>query len=291
MKNTIKNIGLFAIVAVFFASCEDDNDNTGASLLNYSPATVTLSSTSNTVFDESAIDADDESTYVVTITATLPSPQPVNAVIDLVQSGGTASASDFSAGTITIPAGSLTASADVEIMQTGDIEGTETLDITGKARANFNITPYTFSASIENDYINDHLEFSTTWSGSYTYELSTGTAENTVDFCGVDIDVLAYELATGNYYDLGGTGSCTETGSMGELPDGDYYVLLYIYGNPYATLGQTEIVPVSISYSQEHFDTSGSFVSEAVTLATPEQELLAVAQITKSGYNFTVTPL
>jgi len=288
MKKIFKPFSIFIVASLIFTSCEDENDNTNASLINYSPATVTLSSLSNTAFDESAIDPDNESTYVVTINATLSSPQPVNAIIDLVQSGGTANSSDYKAGTITIPAGSLTASANVEILKTGDIEGSETLNITGESRANFTVTPFTFSASIENDYINDVLEFSTTWSGSHTYTSIVG--DITADFCLMDLDVLLY-TSTGAFVQyLGGTEACTETGSISGLPDGDYYLVINVYDNPLSLTGLSEPIPVTISYSQEHF-ISESFVSNSFNMASPRGGV-AVATITISdGYNYIVTPL
>ena len=106
MKNILNKIGVFTLACLAFTSCESEDDNTRDSLINYSPATVTLSSSSPTMFDESAIDADDASTYQIMVTATLAASQPVDAVIDLVQSGGSASSSDFEAHTITIPAAS-----------------------------------------------------------------------------------------------------------------------------------------------------------------------------------------
>jgi len=288
MKKIFKPFSIFIVASLILTSCEDENDNTNASLINYSPATVTLSSLSNTAFDESAIDPDDESTYVVTITATLSSPQPVNAIIDLVQSGGTANSSDFEAGKITIPAGSLTASANVKILQTGDIEGSETLNITGKSRANFIVMPFTFSASIENDYINNVLEISTTWSGSYSYDTIVG--DITADFCKTDLDVVLFNSA-GNFVKyLGATADCTETGSISGLADGDYYLVIDVFDNPLSISGLSEPIPVTISYNQEHF-VSGSFVSNSVNMASPVG-LVAVATITISnGYNYTVTPL
>ena len=120
MKKNIRNIGLLVLTGVLISACSKKDDNTGDSIINYNPATVTLSSLSPNIFDESAIDEDNTATYQITIVATLDSPQPVDAVIDLAQVGGSASASDFDVSeAIRIKAGQTTASATVDILKTG----------------------------------------------------------------------------------------------------------------------------------------------------------------------------
>ncbi|MEP3837979.1 MAG: hypothetical protein ABJM36_10035 [Algibacter sp.] len=287
MKNIINKIGVFTLACFAFTSCETEDDNTGASLLDYSPATITLSSSSPTTFDESAIDADVASTYQIEVTATLASSQPVDAVIDLVQTGGSASASDFSAHTITIPAGSLTASATVDILQTGDIEGSETLEISGKSRANFNVSPFTFNATIENDYINDHLDLTLSWDGS-----AEDGDLSIMSFCDMDFDLVLYdESFTALGYVLGSS-ACPEEDYLNGLSDGTYYLVSELYANPYSDLGFTDVVPLTLSWSQEHFDTSGSLSSDTTTLSTAAGDqgaLIVVLEVT-NGYNYTLSP-
>ncbi|MBF62513.1 MAG: hypothetical protein CMP05_11010, partial [Xanthomarina sp.] len=98
MKNKLKSIFLLALSAgVLATSCSED-DHTGASMINYTSPTVTLSTASTSVVvDESMIDPD--LGYVIEVTASIPEPVFVDLHIPLVQTGGTADSSDFTAGT------------------------------------------------------------------------------------------------------------------------------------------------------------------------------------------------
>ena len=289
MKNIFKSIGVLALTGIIFTSCNED-DNTGQSTMDYSPVTVTLSSLSSTTIDETAIDSDDASTYTVTIDASIPEAQFIEYKIDLVQTGGTADSNDLSLGTITIPAGSNSGSATVEIMKTGDIEGDETFSVTGVSRANAIVAPYEFTGTITNDYINDVLEMELNWDG--TVEFETDNSSGQYDFCGMDFDVLVYDPVT--FTDLGmydgATAACPENINFdSSTPDGDYLMVVDLYDNPYSTLGLSADVPVTLHYSQEYFgDTDGSFTT--VYNTDDAAGTRATVIITKSGYNYTITP-
>src|SRR5690606_19989579 len=192
MKKLIKHISLFSLTALLITGCSED-DYTGLSQIDYNKRTVTLSSSSNDVtFDESLIDSADPSTYSVTVTANISEAAPVNIVIPLVQTGGTGDSGDFSAGTITIPAGFTSASTTVEVLQDCEsaIEGDETLEI-GAANniANANVNPFTLNITIENDWVNDELVIASSWEGTYTFIDEAGT-EVTIDFCEMDLDTV-----------------------------------------------------------------------------------------------------
>lgn len=288
MKNILKNIGLLVFTGVLFTACDED-DFTGASQIEYSPATVTLSSLSPTVFDESAIDEDDASTYEITIDATLAAAQPTEAIIDLMQVGGSADGSDFHAGTISIAAGDTSGSATVEILRTGDVEGDETLSIGGKARANFNVAAFEHTVTIQNDYINDVLDLELNWDGEFSVEDDFSSA--TYDFCGIDFDVLIYDagFADTGIYDAA-TGACPEHVGFGPgMADGDYYIVVDLWSNPYSGLGAGVTVPVALNYSQEFFETSGSIPTAAYT-TDAAGGTIAIAIVTKSGNDYTVVP-
>ncbi|WP_298780624.1 hypothetical protein [uncultured Polaribacter sp.] len=286
MKKILKNVGVFALTCIFLTSCNENDDNTGASLINYSTATVTLTSSSPTTFSENSIDADDATTYAVTITATLTEVQPIDAVIDLVQTGGTANSSDFEAGTITIKAGNLTASASVNILQTGDIEGTETLEIGAVSRANFDVSSFTHSVSIEDDYINNQLALSLSWD-------STATSDDITigSFCEIDFDLILYDSAF-NYlgYVLGST-DCPEENVLYGLADGTYYLVADLYSNPYSSLGLTDTIPLTLSWSQEYFEnTTGSISSNEYNLGMGSGlgGLIVVLEVA-NGYEYTLS--
>ena len=288
MKNILKNIRLLVFTGILFTACDED-DFTGASQIEFTPATVTLSTLSPTVFDESAIDEDDASTFEITIDATLAAAQPTEAIIDLIQVGGSASGSDFHAGTITIPAGSMSGSATVEILRTGDIEGDETLSIGGKARANFNVAAFEHTVTIQNDYINDVLDLELSWDGEFSVETDFSSA--TYDFCGMDFDILIYDAVFNDtgIYDAA-TGACPEHVGFGSgMADGDYYIVVDLWDNPYSGLAVGEAVPMALNFSQEFFETSGSIPFTGYT-TDATGGTFAVAIVTKSGNDYTVVP-
>ena len=104
----------------------------------------------------------------------------------------------------------------------------------------------------------------------------------------MDIDVLLFSSA-GDLVDyLGASSSCTETGSISDVPDGEYYVVLDLFENALAAYELTDTVPVTISYNQENF-ISGSIINTELNLSSPTG-LTTVAIVTKSGYNYTVVP-
>ena len=293
MKKILKQITLLSLTGLLFVGCSED-DYTGLSQIDYSKRTVTLTSSSNNVtFDETLIDPDDASTYSVTVTANISEAAPVNIVIPLVQTGGTGDSGDFSAGTITIPAGFTSASTTVEVLQDCEsgIEGDETLEI-GAANniANANVNPFTLNITIENDWVNDVIEFEFDWSGELTYT-SGVPAEVTIDFCDADID-FALADAGGNILGyIAATAGCPEVGGFSGLPDGNYFILAEVWDNPFEGEGLTEPMSITTTYSQCGFDTAGSFVNSALTTATISGDIIPIATVQISGgYNYTVTP-
>jgi len=289
MKNIIKYIGFTLSIGLLLTSCEDNEEFTGESVLAWGdqPITVTSSASSYT-FDEAAIDEDVPSTYSVTVTASIAEAQPVAALISFKQTGGNADGDDYSVGNITIPAGSTSASTNIELNYTGDVEGSESFTLEAMADGNFNLSSaYSVTVTIE-DKINDVLDLSTNWSGEYSY--SAGSASVTLDFCEIDVDVLLFTGAGGFVGYLGATGACTEVGSLSGLPDGDYFIVLDLYDNPHEVFGATATVPITVTYNQDYIGTSGSFTYTGINLSSAS-DLYAAAIVSVSGYNYTITTL
>jgi hypothetical protein len=293
MKKLIKTLTVLTVLALFTTSCSEKEDYTGASNVDYSPATVTLSSLSPNVFDESAIDTDNESTYQITIVATLDSPQPVDAVIDLAQVGGSAGASDFDInGGIRIKAGQTSASATVDILKTGDIEGEETLFIGATSKANFNLIPFSHSVTITNDHINDVLDLTMDWAGSYSYTAGGGSLDVTVDYCSADFDLLLYTAAGSYVQYILGTASCPEEDQLSGLADGSYFLVVDLYGNPFSVLNTGQPMPITLTVNQEHFPDTGTTIVHNGYTTDSSSGLQAVATLdVVGGYNYTITPL
>lgn len=287
MNKIIKKITLLSFALILFQACEDD-ETSNINIVPLDPINIAVTVNENDVIiKESEIGYSQD----YTITATIEKAQEVDLALILTQTAGSATYGDdfsFDEEAIIISAGETTASAVVHIYKTGDIETTdETLSVGLKtADKNAKIGDFNFNATITDDYINDVLELSTTWSGETTMNMTSGT---TLDFCDIDIDVLLY-TDTGFFVQyLGATGACTETGSISGLADGDYYIVLHVYENPLADFGLTDALPVTITYNQEHF-ISGSFVNNSLNLSSTS--ILTAAAILKvSGYNYTVTPL
>ncbi|WP_299670721.1 hypothetical protein [uncultured Polaribacter sp.] len=298
MKNIIKYVCFAILGGIIITSCENNDDYTGASKMSWTDATVTLSSSqASYTFNETLIDVDDLDTYTATVSASLMEPQPLDAIISFVQTSGNADSDDYTIGEIKIPAGATTASTELSINRNGDIEGTETFVLSAVTDGNFNLaSEYNLPVTINNDQIDDTLMFTTTWAGSYTFE-AAGPTDVTLDFCNIDFDVLLYTNAGLFVQTLGATGSCTETDStMENLPDGEYFLVLEVYDNPFTVYDLTEPVPVTVSYSQSNSDSGEFTIADTFTLSSIESVSgtpaeTAVATITKSGYNFTVTPL
>jgi hypothetical protein len=289
MKNILKKISFLFIGALIFTSC-DDEDYTGASQLTHTDAIITVTAAQSSYsFNENLIDGDAPETYSFAISASIPNTENVNVTVTFSQKSGNADSSDYSVGEIIILAGDTSASTMMEVLYTGDIEGTETFVLSASTEGNSVLgSPFEIPVTIS-DKVNDVLAFSTTWEGSFTDADDTLI---TVDFCAIDMDVLLFTTAGSFVQYLGASSSCTETGSISGLADGDYYLVINLYANPLVGLGLTETVPVTISYSQNYFS-SGSFVYNNFNLGSVGgvSVLEAVATITVEGYNYTVTPL
>lgn len=298
MKNNIfKKISLAVLALVAFSSCSEDDLTNKSQISSYSPATITMSSNVPSVvnFSESAIDEDDTSTNTVTITATLAETQPVTAIIDLVKDSGNTDTSDFTLGTITIPAGSLSGSANITILKTGNVEGDENFVVKAVSRGNFNLTDFQQTINIVDDYINDVLNLEFSWSGNITK--TQNDAEITMDLCKLDFDFLLFDAGFNNLGYLAGTGDCPETAAISGLPDGTYYIVSDLYNNPYSDLGFTDTVTITTSVNQEFFpETSTTLDLTAYTLDNKGSDqgnsssLQGVAILTVKGYSYTISP-
>ncbi len=296
MKNKLKSIFLLALSAgVLATSCSED-DHTGASMINYTSPTVTLSTAStNVVVDESMIDPD--LGYVIEVTASIPEPVFVDLHIPLVQTGGTADSSDFTAGTIVITSGHTSASANVTIWRECEsgVEGDETLEISFADNiANAKMSPFSMDISIENDWVNDVIEITFDWSGELTYD-SGLPSENTIDFCSIDLDyVITDDLGNALGY-IAGTGDCPEIAEVSGLADGTYFIIAELYDQPFSAPeydGPLTTIPQTVTWMQCGFPaTTGEFSNELLTTATPTGDVLPIAVLeVTGGYNYTVSP-
>jgi hypothetical protein len=235
-----------------FTSCSDD-DVTGLSTIDYSPVSVTLTSSDNDItLDETTIG---ENGYVITVTATIDNPLPIDIIVPLTQTGGTATAEDFSLGSIRIPSSLTSASTEVIINKTGNIEGNETLSIGAVDNSmitNASVNDFTLNVNIENDYVIYDAEFTFDWSGS-VFSSEDGS-ETFLEFCDMDIDIYLLDDAFAFVTQDGATGACPESFTINPslLADGTYKVYADLYCNPYAGGPDDIVVPVPITGSYTH---------------------------------------
>lgn len=294
MKNIFKYISLALISGVLFTSCDDDKIGTEASNLDFTPSAVSIfTAQSSYTLSESNIGEDN---YIINIEGTIVSPQPIDVVFDFVKESGTANNDDFLVTKkLLIRAGETSGTTSIEILKTGDIEGDETLEIVALSKGNFT-SNFTLPITITDDFINDNLDFSTTWSGTKTLEVASG--EITFDFCNMDFDIALYdETASARIGYIGATASCTENGSISGLADGKYTIVAELFANPLKAqadnMAEADVlVPLTITYAQEYFSESKSFTFSAfkTTSAANDSKTLAEVEV-KNGYIYAVTPL
>lgn len=290
MKNIFKTIGLFAVASLILTSCNEDENNTGHSMINFTPSAVQFTTAqSSYTFSENNIDSDDPTTNSIDVTISVSEPQPVDAVFEFMVSGDVNNG-DIETGRVSIPAGATSATSTILINQTGDLEGNENFTITAKSLGNFT-SDFNLPVTIEDDYINDALEISATWAGTYTYTPAGLPAEVTIDFCDMDFDTLLFTGAGGYIGYIAGTAACTETGSISGLADGTYMIAVDLYDNPFASLGTNQDTPITLSYSQEHFIDNTTFTFNGYnTNDAGGLKPVAIVEV-KDGYKYTVTAL
>jgi len=287
MKKINKLLFLFALSAgVLTTSCSED-DATGASMINYTSPTVTLSTDSNSVVVNES-DIDPEAGYSITVTASIPESVLADIHIPLVKTGGNADDADYSLGTIVLKANTTSATTNVTIWPgtcgTTLSGGGETLTVGAPANvANANINPFSMDVIWEKDL----LEVSLTWEGTY----------NNIDFCDMDLDLLILDVATNGVDYLAGTSDCTETGLIAGLPDGQYVLIADVYENPFTSLGLGVAVPLTLSYTQCGTTNVGSFVdstsltTDAYAPGTALTTYFFMAMVEIQGSSYTVTQL
>ena len=276
---------------LLFNSC-DSNDTSEISAVPFSPVSITLTSSDNNVtVDESAISGSE----IFTITATIDKPQEVDFAIILEPIGGTATNGvDYSFDeSILISAGETSATAEISIHQTGDIEVDETLAVGFKtADVNADLSNFSFLATITNDHINSVLDMTMDWAGSYTYSAVGGSAEVTIDYCAVDFDLILYTDAGVYVNYILGTASCPEEDQLSGLADGSYFLVIDLWENPFSGLITGQSMPITLNISQEYFpDTETEIIFNGYTTDS-SSGLQAIATLeVVGGYNFTITAL
>ncbi|MDW5287777.1 hypothetical protein [Formosa sp. PL04] len=300
MKNIYKILGLLTLSGVVFTSCQEYG-NTGESLIDYTPisATVTTEQSSYDISERMVkYNADNETPFFIPYTVTLAELAPVNAVIEIEQTGGTGSSADYYYDSVTIPSGSLVGSGKIYFTTNGDEEGLKTLELSAYSVANFDVAANSIDITIDDDYVDQILNLELAWEGIYTYVPDGLNAEVTVDFCSIDIDLLYYPSpdATDAYnISDGATGACPEVSGYENntygLPDGVYYLKASVYENKDSSLYEDAPVPLTLTWGVAN-QGSGIIVTEGLLLSSPAgtEIIVGVATVSDNGANIVVTP-
>lgn len=230
-KNKINFLALSLLsVSLFLTSCDDNDDATGYSTLEVNSG---VTGTVVTDFNSTAvINVNEGDGTVFTYTVSISEAQPVDIHIRVTQIAGTASADDFKAETVVIPAYATSAVGSIEIVKDDLIEGFETLtlQIGSVSTSNAAIPFKTVSFNIAN-YLGD-LELVFDFNETFSV---TATGDGTdYSLCGIgyDMDYLVLDSA---FNDMGlygaATGACPEKLSLSltDLPTGTYYIVYDIY--------------------------------------------------------------
>lgn len=291
MKNYLNKLFLSVATLTLVMSCNSDDDN-GVSAEGYTPVAITASSVENnvTVMENAIVGG--MASY--TITATIPSPQVVHTIMNLSQTGGTAVQGldfDFDHNIIISP-GDTSGTATVNVYASGDIETSDdtfTLTASTGDDKSFLTSPFSFSGTITDDYINDVLDIELSWDG----EFEDPDFVTIHSFCNMDFDVLIYEgTADTQIYDAA-TGACPEMVSLSNanIVDGvDYTIIVSLYNNPFISLAIAESVPLKLAYNIDLIDFSGVLDINEYTTDSGNDTNIGVATIVKNGNEYTVTP-
>jgi len=293
----MKNIFALAIIlTISLVSCDSKDDFTGDSKVDFKVPTATYAIVGNNLnmtVDESLIDPEADEVNTITgdyrygvylVEATLSEAVQFDTFIDITQTGGSASGSDFSTTRIKVPALQTVGYGKIMINQTGDEEGDETLAFTTNTNsANVNGSE-TFSFDITGDFLNPDFMFSVGWCGEYEYEVIddatiTGNFEDAID-----LDVYVFDSDFNNTgIGAGATSGCPEEISFADLPNGIYYVAIDVYANNLSSFGIGESIDVEMLYGQEFFTATTPLIHNFNLNTDTASGLTPVAQVEKIG--------
>jgi hypothetical protein len=273
-----------SLSALTFVSCSTD-DATGSSTLEVATGVIGTVNFATPVVGMQTVNEGDDVSYAYTIT--LNKPQSVDIHFKVGQIDGTASADDFSAEEVIIPAYATTASGTISIVNDCEVEGAETLtlqmfDVT---TSNASVAPVTLSFTINNS-LSDSLDLTFNFSKNFTI---AGTA---FSLCAIRYDMDFYVLDSGlndtGIYNAAASG-CPEQLTFGstvvlndpaatvlDVPDGIYYIFYDIYDTGDMNGGTNTpndgintvyhdpfTIPISVDYERCGGIKPGNFVQES----------------------------
>lgn len=282
MKNKILNIGLALLAMVFVVACSDD-DFTGASTLSATSPSLTV----DLDFSNTETLVEDGSSYDFTVN--LSEAQIANVVVYLTQTGGDATeGDDFTfPHTVTIPAGSTSASGTITILEDDLIEENESVVIsigTGNEANVASVSSETVTFNIGNLEVGE-LMAGLTWEASATTTTNSGEAIDATDLA--DLRLLLTEVPSNqDPFDTADGAGFESITLDADTPDGEYYLIADFY----AAMDIIRDLDLTLKFDQAgviNGDTY-SFPAALTTANTEECYFFIMAKVTKSGDSFTI---
>ena len=284
MKNKFIKLSFSLLAVMLMFSCENDENYTGDSTLSATSPSVTVSlgftSTQTLVEQKASYD----------FTVTLNEIQVVDVVVNLEQTGGTATnGEDFTMpSTVTILSGTLSASDVITILQDELLEDTETATIligTGSEVNVSGVTGQTVTFNISN-LTEDDLAIGLSWDATITK--ADGTVMDPTD--AADLRLLITDAPYSNII-AGADGATFESYTMtSATPDGEYLLVADFYAA--YDLGAQGSFDVGVTAT---FDQVGVINGQTHTFpAALNTEFICannyyvLAKIIKSGSNYSI---
>ena len=130
------------------------------------------------------------------------------------------------------------------------------------------------------------------WAGSYSYSAGGGALDVTVNYCSADFDLKLYTAAGADAGYVLGSADCPEEGQLSGLADGNYFLVVDLYSNPFSGLNTAQPLPITLNISQEYFpDTETEIIFNGYTTDS-SSGLQAIATLeVVGGYNYTINPI
>ncbi|PCH50520.1 MAG: hypothetical protein COC22_05800 [Flavobacteriaceae bacterium] len=280
--NSIFSYLLALTIGLFIVSCGQE-DYTGTS--TFVPTAPTLSVTTSV---SSASLTEDNSVY--TFTATLSEPQLVDVKLFVSQVGGDATLGDDYTidGSLTISAGSTSATGKIKILSDNLVEDTETVSIQigDNLTSNAALTPATMDFTILN-YTEGDLVIDMSWAmGSKTTDNSGSVIDPTVF---ADLRLLLTDAPNNTAILDAADGSSFETYVLsGTVPDGEYYLIADFYAVD-ETINRD--LNLNLTFNQAGVINGDSYSFPAALNSTNSCSSVyyVMAKVVKSGDNYTVT--
>lgn len=293
MKTIIKIMSLFITASLILVSCNSD-EASGITAVDYTNVNITLVAAQN---DVTISESDMTGDVSYQITASIPEPQTLDYVVNFEQKGTAIEGFDFDVERIIIRAGNTSASTNVVVHKTGDLEEEDdTISLVAVSEGTTsNIVTFAFNATITDDYTNEDLFMTIEWCSDFKYEFTLGDLSGNYGEK-IDLDIYLFDEATNDMVGYAATADCPEVLEFGSLPDGSYVAVVFVWDNALASLGVGANVPLNVSYEQEYFIEKTEFPHNLTLSSDAAYDtnsagvpLGPLARIVKVGHEYTIT--